>query len=187
MVVAVIRELLRRHPYLPPERIDDVAIAAATQIGDQAFTLGRIATILSQTPRSVPGYSIDRMCAGAMTAVTTLRGRGLRSARTTWPSLVASAHGPSPDGRRRQSQPAVRPEKLVDISALSMGATEENLRDCFPNLTRERADAFAVASQAKLAKAYTTQSNRMVPVATRSTAMGWGLATKDEPPRPGRR
>ena len=74
MVVSVIRELLRRHPNLPLERIDEVAIAAATQIGDQGLTLGRIATILAGLPRSVPGYSIDRMCAGAMTAVTTLAG-----------------------------------------------------------------------------------------------------------------
>ena len=90
MVVAVIRELLRRHPYLPPERIDDVAIAAATQIGDQGLTLGRIATILAGLPRSVPGYSIDRMCAGAMTAVTTLAG-GIAFGAYTWPSLVASS------------------------------------------------------------------------------------------------
>ena len=74
MVVTVIRELLRRHPDLPPERIDEVAIAATTQIGDQGLTLGRIAAILAGLPRSVPGYSIDRMCAGAMTAVTTVAG-----------------------------------------------------------------------------------------------------------------
>ena len=43
LVVAVIRELLRRHPELPPERIDEVAIAATTQIGDQGLTLGRVA------------------------------------------------------------------------------------------------------------------------------------------------
>ena len=41
MVVKVIRELLRRQPGLPPERIDEVAIAATTQTGDQGLTIGR--------------------------------------------------------------------------------------------------------------------------------------------------
>ncbi|HLZ38901.1 MAG TPA: acetyl-CoA C-acyltransferase, partial [Mycobacteriales bacterium] len=69
LVIKVIRELLRRNPSLPPERVDDVAIAATTQIGDQGLTLGRTAALLAGLPKSVPGYSIDRMCAGAMTAV----------------------------------------------------------------------------------------------------------------------
>jgi acetyl-CoA acyltransferase len=43
LVVDCIRELLRRHPELPPERIDDVAIAATTQTGDQGLTIGRSA------------------------------------------------------------------------------------------------------------------------------------------------
>ena len=59
LVVAVIRELLRRHPELPPERIDEVAIAATTQIGDQGLTLGRIAGMLAGLPRTVPGL-LDR-------------------------------------------------------------------------------------------------------------------------------
>ena len=72
LVVKVFRELLRRNPQLPPERIDDVAVAATTQMGDQGMTIGRSAALLSGLPHSVPGYSVDRMCAGAMTAVTTL-------------------------------------------------------------------------------------------------------------------
>ena len=71
LVVDCIRELLRRHPELPPERIDDVAIAATTQTGDQGLTIGRSAALLAGLPRSVPGFAIDRMCAGAMSAVTT--------------------------------------------------------------------------------------------------------------------
>src|SRR6476646_9002047 len=71
LVIRCIRELLRRNPSLPPERIDDVAIAATTQIGDQGLTIGRTAALLAGLPRSVPGFALDRMCAGAMTAVTT--------------------------------------------------------------------------------------------------------------------
>src|SRR6476659_6802163 len=72
LVVDCIRGLLRRHPELPPDRIDDVAIAATTETGDQGLTIGRSAALLAGLPRSVPGYAIDRMCAGAMTAVTTV-------------------------------------------------------------------------------------------------------------------
>ena len=71
LVIRCIRELVRRRPELPPERIDDVAIAATTQIGDQGLTIGRTAALLAGLPKTVPGYAIDRMCAGAMTAVTT--------------------------------------------------------------------------------------------------------------------
>ena len=52
LVVKVIRELLRRHPELPPERVDDVAIAATTQTGDQGLTIGRTAA-LSGNPVSL--------------------------------------------------------------------------------------------------------------------------------------
>lgn len=47
LVVKVIRELLRRHPELPPERVDEVAVAATTQIGDQGLTIGRTAALLA--------------------------------------------------------------------------------------------------------------------------------------------
>src|SRR3954471_16336547 len=74
LVVRAIRELLRRNPSLPPERVDEVAVAATTQTGDQGLTIGRSAAVLAGLPKSVPGYAIDRMCAGAMTAVTSVAG-----------------------------------------------------------------------------------------------------------------
>ena len=68
--VKVVRELLRRNPTLPPERIDDVVIAATAQVGDQGLTLGRDVALLAGLPQTVPGFAVDRMCAGALTAVT---------------------------------------------------------------------------------------------------------------------
>ncbi|HSF27125.1 MAG TPA: hypothetical protein VLC50_06355, partial [Actinomycetes bacterium] len=53
LVIACIRELMRRNPTLPAERVDDVAIAATTQIGDQGLTIGRTAALLSGLPASV--------------------------------------------------------------------------------------------------------------------------------------
>jgi acetyl-CoA acyltransferase len=187
LLVPVIRELIRRHPELPPERIDEVAVAATTQIGDQGLTLGRIAGILAGLPQSVPGYSIDRMCAGAMTAVTAMAGGIAFGAYDVAIAGGVEHMGRHPMGEGADPNPRFISEKLVSLDALNMGVTAENLHDRFPQLTRERADAYAVASQAKLAKAYADGKIEpdLVPIATRSAEQGWGLASKDEPPRPG--
>jgi acetyl-CoA acyltransferase len=187
LVVKCIRELLRRHPELPPERVDDVAVAATTQIGDQGLTIGRMAAMLSGLPRSVPGFAIDRMCAGAMTAVTTTASGIAFGAYDVVIAGGVEHMGHHPMGEGVDPNPRIVAEKLVDPSALVMGQTAENLHDRFPEITKERADAFAVASQAKLAAAYAAGRIQLdlVPVATRNEELGWGLATADEPPRPG--
>jgi len=186
LVVKCIRELLRRNPTLPADRIDDVAIAATTQTGDQGLTLGRTAALLAGLPRTVPGYAIDRMCAGAMTAVTTTASGIAFGAYDVAIAGGVEHMGRHPMGEGVDPNPRFVAEKLVDASALVMGQTAENLHDRYPNLTKERADAYAAASQHKLAKAYADGviQRDLVPVAIRSTESGWGLATADEPPRP---
>ncbi|GAB2501940.1 thiolase family protein [Nocardiopsis aegyptia] len=187
MIVRVIRELMRRNPGLPPERIDEVAIAATTQIGDQGLTIGRSAAILAGLPKSVPGYAIDRMCAGALTAVTT-SGAGI--AFGAYDVVIAGGvehMGRHPMGEGVDPNPRFLSEKLVDPSALVMGNTAENLHDRFPTITKERADAYAVRSQEKVAKAYADGKIQpdLVEMLVRSLEQGFGLATQDEPPRPG--
>jgi acetyl-CoA acyltransferase len=187
MVVAVIRELLRRHPELPPERIDEVAIAATTQTGDQGLTIGRNAAILAGLPTSVPGFAIDRMCAGAMTAVTTVSSGIAFGAYDVAIAGGVEHMGHHPMGQGIDPNPRLVADRLVDPSAMVMGTTAENLHDRFPGLTKQRADAYAAASQAKLAKAYADGKVQpdLVPIGIRSAELGWGLATRDEPPRPG--
>ncbi|NDU72003.1 acetyl-CoA C-acyltransferase [Actinomadura sp. DSM 109109] len=187
MVVRAIRELMRRNPSLPPERVDEVAIAATTQTGDQGLTIGRSAAVLAGLPKSVPGFAVDRMCAGAMTAVTTT-GAGI--AFGSYDVAVAGGvehMGRHPMGEGVDPNPRFLADKLVDPSALVMGSTAENLHDRFPGITKERADAYAVRSQRKVAEAYAAGRIQpdLVPTAIRSAERGWGLATEDEPPRPG--
>ena len=187
LVIRCIRELMRRNPSLSPDRIDDVAIAATTQIGDQGLTIGRTAALLAGLPVSTPGYAIDRMCAGAMTAVTTTAAGIAFGAYDVVVAGGVEHMGHHPMGEGVDPNPRIIAEKLVDPSALVMGQTAENLHDRLPQLTKERADAFAVASQERLAKAYADgkiQEN-LVPVAVRSAEQGWGLGTADEQPRPG--
>jgi len=187
LVVNAIRELLRRHPELPPERVDEVAIAATTQIGDQGLTIGRTAALLSGLPKSVPGFAIDRMCAGAMTAVTTVAsGIGFGAYDIAIAGGVEHM-GRHPMGEGVDPNPRIIADKLVDPTALVMGQTAENLHDRFPAITKDRTDAFAARSQEKYAEAVKTGKigPELVSVATRSAELGWGLATEDEPPRPG--
>ncbi|MFJ1754434.1 thiolase family protein [Kitasatospora sp. NPDC088134] len=192
LVVKCIRELVRRNPSLPVERIDEVAVAATTQIGDQGLTIGRTAALLSGLPKSVPGYAIDRMCAGAMTAVTTTAGGIAFGAYDVVVAGGVEHMGRHPMGEGVDPNPRFVSEKLVDESALFMGMTAENLHDRFPHLTKERCDAYAVRSQEKAAKAYANGDIQpdLVPIAIRNTnpevgETGWGLATTDEPMRPG--
>nr|MBM4732192.1 acetyl-CoA C-acyltransferase [Prescottella equi] len=186
LVVKAIRELLRRNPQLDPARVDEVAIAATTQTGDQGLTIGRTSAILAGLPETVPGFAIDRMCAGAMTAVTTTAsGIGFGQYDVVIAGGVEHM-GRHPMGEGADPNPRFLADRLVDPSALVMGNTAENLHDRFPSITKERTDAYAVASQNKYeaAKKAGYIADTLVPVATRS-ASGWGLATEDEPPRPG--
>ncbi|MFC9064275.1 MULTISPECIES: thiolase family protein [Streptomyces] len=193
LVIKCIRELLRRNPGLPPDRVEEVAIAATTQIGDQGLTLGRSAAILAGLPSTVPGYSIDRMCAGAMTAVTTAAGAIAFGSADVAVAGGVEHMGRHPMGEAVDPNPRFVSERLVDESALFMGMTAENLHDRFPRLTRARSDEYAVRSQEKAAKAYADGKIQpgLVPVSVRRTdadsggELGWGLATEDEPMRPG--
>jgi len=186
LVIRVIRELLRRNPDLPHDRIGEVAIAATTQIGDQGLTIGRSAAILAGLPVTVPGYAIDRMCAGAMTAVTTVAGEVALGAADVAIAGGVEHMGRHPMGEGVDPNPRFVSEHLVDESALFMGMTAENLHDRFPAITKDRADAYAAASQHKVAKAYAGGKIQpdLVPMAIRTAELGWGWATVDQPPRP---
>ena len=186
IMVRCLRGLLERNPNLPIDQIDDVAIAAATQTGDQGMNIGRSVSILAGLPKTVPGYSIDRWCAGALTAVTTIAG-GINMGAYDLAIAGGVEHmGNHPMGAGMDPNPRYLAEKIVDNDTLQMGATAERLHDKFPHLTKERADKYALASQQKTAAAYAANKIQpdLIPVATRSVELGWGMATVDEPPRP---
>jgi acetyl-CoA acyltransferase len=146
-----------------------------------------MAALLSGLPTSVPGFAIDRMCAGAMTAVTTTASGIAFGAYDVVIAGGVEHMGHHPMGEGVDPNPRIVAEKLVDPSALVMGSTAENLHDRYPDITRERSDAFAVGSQRKLAEAYDHGKIQpdLVPIAVRHDELGWGLATADEPPRRG--
>ncbi len=185
LAVKAIRAVVDRNATIPLDRYDDVAIAATTQQGDQGLTLGRTTAILAGLLNTVPGLAIDRMCAGSLTSVTTM-GSGIRAGAYDVVIAGGVEHmGRHPMGFDADPNPRFLAEKLVEPDALYMGKTAERLHDRFPELTKERADRYALNSQRKAAAA--VQGGKfdtdIVPVAVESDA-GWGLATHDEQLRP---
>ncbi|MDQ2910195.1 MAG: thiolase family protein [Actinomycetota bacterium] len=185
MGVKVVRELLRRNPELPPERIDDVVMAATAQVGDQGLTLGRDVALLAGLPQSVPGFAVDRMCAGALTAVTAGAGEIAMGAAELVLAGGIEHMGHHPMGDDVDFNPRFVAERLVDPSAVTMGATAENLHDRLPQLTKDDADAYALRSQQRAAAAWKNGVMRetVVPMSV-FTDDGWRVAGRDEFLRP---
>ena len=186
LLVRAIRGLLERNPKIDPASIEDVAIAAATQTGDQGMNIGRSAALLSGLPNTVPGYSVDRWCAGALTAVTTIAGAIAMGTNEIAIAGGVEHMGNHPMGEGMDPNPRYLAERIVEQDALAMGATAERLHDRFPQLTKERADRYAMNSQVKTAKAYAEGKIQrdLIPTAARSAELGWTVATVDEAPRP---
>ncbi len=186
LMVRAIRGLLERNPKVDPAAIEDVAIAAATQTGDQGMNIGRSAALLSGLPNTVPGYSVDRWCAGALTAVTTIAGAIAMGTNEIAIAGGVEHMGNHPMGEGMDPNPRYLAERIVEQDALAMGATAERLHDRFPQLTKERADRYAMNSQLKTAKAYAEGKIQrdLIPTAARNAELGWTVATVDEAPRP---
>ena len=186
LLVRAIRGLLERNPKINPAAIEDVAIAAASQTGDQGMNIGRSAALLSGLPNTVPGYSVDRWCAGALTAVTTIAGAIAMGTNEIAIAGGVEHMGNHPMGEGMDPNPRYLAERIVEQDALAMGATAERLHDRFPHITKERADRYAMNSQLKTAQAYADGKIQrdLIPTAARSAELGWTVATVDEAPRP---
>src|SRR5215468_6140020 len=170
---------------IPPDRIGDVVLAATAQVGDQGLTLGRDVALLAGIPDTVPGFAVDRMCAGALTAVTAAAGEIALGAVDVALAGGVEHMGHHPMGADVDFNPRFVSERLIDESAATMGQTAENLHDRFPAITRERADAFALQSQQRAAAAWGDSVVRetVVPMAVFGDD-GWKVAERDEFLRP---
>ena len=187
MAVKAVRELLRRNREAPPDRIGDVVMAATAQVGDQGLTLGRDVALLAGLPHTVPGFAVDRMCAGALTAVTAAAGEIAMGAADV--VLVGGVEhmGHHEMGAEVDFNPRFVAERLIDESAAVMGQTAENLHDAFPHLTRDDADRYAAESQRRAADAWNdpagVYARTVVPMSV-FTDDGWTVAARDEFLRP---
>lgn len=186
MAVRCIRGLLDRNPALDPARVDDNVWAATTQIGDQGLTIGRTTAILAGLSTAVPGYAVDRMCAGALTTLTNA-GNAIRVGAQDVVIAGGVEHmGRHPMGEQADPNPRFLAESLVDSSALVMGNTAENLHDAHPHITKDACDEYAVQSQERVAKAASDGvfDSHVVRMSVWGDG-GWRVVSADEHPRPG--
>jgi acetyl-CoA acyltransferase len=185
MVVKVIRDLLRRNPQVTPDMVEENIWGATTQEKDQGLTLGRSSAILAGLSEKCAGASVDRMCAGGMTAVTTAASEIALGACDIALAGGVEHMGHHPMGATADPNPRFLVDRLVSEDALVMGKTAENLHDLFPDITKEMADEYSTLSQLRTARAYEEgKIGRMVAPMTVYTREGWVVADRDQQPRP---
>jgi len=163
----VIRALLARHPSLEPARIADVVLGCANQAGEDNRNVARMALLLAGLPVSVPGETVNRLCASGMSAVA----HAARAVQLGDGDLYVAGGVESmtraPYVLSKASKPFARDVELFDTSlgwrfinpALrerygtdSMGQTAENVAEQY-GVSRDDQDAFAARSQTKAASA----------------------------------
>ncbi len=185
MVVKVIRELLRRNPQVGPDMVEENMWGATTQEKDQGLTLGRTSAILAGLSEKCAGASVDRMCAGGMTAVTIAASEIALGAFDIAIAGGVEHMGHHPMAATADPNPRFLVDRLVSEDALVMGKTAENLHDMFPEISKEMADEYAMLSQQKTAEAYKAgKISRMIVPMTVYTPEGWVVADRDQQPRP---
>ncbi len=186
MAVRTVRALLERNPTVEPDEVDDVAFAATAQVGDQGLTMGRAVAVLAGLPKTVPGYALDRMCAGALTAIVNSANAIRVGAQDVVIAGGVEHMGHHPMAAEVDPNPRFIAEGLVRESALVMGSTAENIHDEQPGITRERADEYAVQSQERTAKAQAEGvfDDHVVRMMVWSRE-GRRVVAEDEHPRPG--
>jgi acetyl-CoA acyltransferase len=149
------------------------------------LTLGRSSAILAGLPESCSGFSVDRMCAGGLTAITAAASEVALGACDVVIAGGVEHMGHHPMGATTDPNPRFLTERLVSEDALVMGKTAENLHDMYPDITREMADEYALLSQKKTAAANAEHKiQKMIVPMTVYTREGWIVADRDQQPRP---
>ena len=162
-----IRALLARHPGLDPAAVADVILGCANQAGEDNRNVARMAALLAGLPYSVPGETINRLCASGLSAAIAAA-RAIRSgdgdlfvaggveSMTRAPLVVAKpSRGFGTDAQMADSSFGwrfVNPAMQAQYGTDAMGETAENLVDQY-GISRADQDQFALASQQKAAAA----------------------------------
>jgi acetyl-CoA acyltransferase len=167
LAALTIAELMRRHPTADPAAIADVVLGCANQAGEDNRNVARMALLLAGLPLTVPGETVNRLCASGMGAVAS----AARAARLGDGALFIAGGVESmtraPYAMSKASKPWARDIEIFDTSlgwrfvnprmkekygTDSMGQTAENVAEKY-GVSREDQDRFALASQQKAAKA----------------------------------
>src|SRR5262245_2246717 len=162
-----IAELMRRYPGVDPAAIADVVLGCANQAGEDNRNVARMALLLAGLPHSVPGETVNRLCASGMSAVASVA----RAAQVGHGDLFVAGGVESmtraPYAMSKASKPWARDIEIFDTSlgwrfvnprmkekfgTDSMGQTAENVAEKY-GVSRENQDRYALGSQQKAAAA----------------------------------
>jgi len=182
----VIAELLARMPALDPQRVDDVIWGAAIQHGEQSMNLGRNVAALGSLPDTVPGTTVNRMCASSLQAIriaahAILAGEGeVFIAGGVESTTRASTKGFDPEDMNPRFTDESRPD-FVNHMYIPMGLTAENVAERY-DVSREDMDAYAKLSQDRAVAAQQRGffDAEILPVTTPEGVR----ITRDDGPRP---
>ena len=163
----VISELMRRNPQIPAEQVDDLYLGCANQAGEDNRNIARMALLLAGLPDSVPGETVNRLCASGMSAAIhanraikandaniVISGGIEHMTRSPWVISKSS----TPFGSESELHDSsfgwrfINPKMRELYGTDSMGITAENLADTY-GITRKDQDRFAASSQQKAAAA----------------------------------
>ncbi len=184
LAVPLLKALMERNPSVSPDMVEDSIWGVTNQMKEQGGTLGRMVPMLADWGWEVPGCSIDRMCAGGLTAI----GFALSYIASGMADCLIAGGvehmGHLPMGFMRDPHSRTA-EVMGDESAFNMGLTAENIHDRFPEFTREMADAYAVECQQKADRAIKTgkMKNMIVPLDVELADGTKMVADQDQPPR----
>ena len=196
----VIQALMERHPDLAPAAIDDVIMGCANQAGEDNRNVARMASLLAGLPSTVPGETINRLCASGLSAlVHAARAVASRDGDLFIAGGVESmTRGPyvmSKSGRAYGTDSKlydssfgwrfINPKMQDNHGTEAMGETAENLVEAY-SISREDQDAFAVWSQEKTAKAHASGyfEGEIVPVSIPQRKKDPIVVSQDEFPKP---
>ena len=199
LAAAPIRELMRRHPGLG-DKIDEVFLGCANQAGEDNRNLARMALLLAGLPVTIPGATVNRLCASGMEAVAAAA-RGIKAGEiglaiaggaesmTRAPFVTGKAQAPFQRSAEifdttigwRFVNPIMK--KLYGVD--SMPETAENVADEY-QISRADQDAFALRSQkrAAAAQAKGTFNEEIVAVEIKDRKGSVTRVETDEHPRP---
>ncbi|MER7923314.1 thiolase family protein [Streptomyces sp. NPDC096057] len=194
LAALVVGEAVRRAG-IPAEQVDEVILGAANQAGEDNRDVARMAVLLAGLPHTVPGYTVNRLCASGLTAVAS----AAQAIRAGEADLVVAGGVESmtraPWVMAKPGTPWAKPGEVHDTSlgwrftnprfaaqqTLSMGETAEEVA-ALDGITRAESDAFALRSHQRAVAAQESGrfDREIVPVAVKD-----GEVTRDEGPRPG--
>jgi len=194
LAALVVGEAVRRAG-IPAEEVDEVILGAANQAGEDNRDVARMAVLLAGLPHTVPGYTVNRLCASGLTAVAS----AAQAIRAGEADLVVAGGVESmtraPWVMAKPGTPWAKPGEVHDSSlgwrftnprfaiqqTLTMGETAEEVA-ALDGITRAESDAFALRSHQRAVAAQESGrfDREIVPVAVKD-----GEVTRDEGPRPG--